>query len=517
MRLLSMIMAIGLSGMTLSGCDNKDAEPTTADGHSDEADADTDTDADTDADTDVDTDSDSDADTDSDTEDTGEPDDTAEPDDCDDVNPVQLFLSPDDSNSMSSPVQARVAIEAGWSNPSSIPLRSWEFMNYYSFDYDPPRVNDVALTLELIPDPDSVTDDTWLLQIAVKSPDLTMADRRPMNLTFVVDTSGSMGGGPLDLGRDVLKAIAGELKNGDVVSMVQWSDDQGILLSNHEIDGADNEILIDAIDGLTSGGGTDLSAGLTTGYKLAAANYSAERVNRIVLISDGGANLCNTDVNLIADYAGGQDADGIYMVGVGVGGSSGLYNDDLMDQVTDIGKGAALFIDSTEEAEKMFGDRFLSTMDVWVRDVSVILDLPPGFEIVKFSGEEYSTDPSEIEPQHLAPNDAMVFYQSIQTCAPESVTDDTEITVAVTYKDGTTFESGSRSLTASFGELTATTPVLLYKGAAIYGYAEGLRELRTTADSAATIEGMMRWVQRAEQYNPDDADLIEIRGLIESL
>ena len=115
------------------------------------------------------------------------------------------------------------------------------------------------------------------------------------------------------------------------------------------------------------------------------------------------------------------------MVGVGVTGNSGLYNDDLMDQVTDIGKGAAVFIPSTAEADKIFSDRFLSTMDVWVRDVSVALDLPPGFEIVKFSGEEYSADPAEIEPQHLAPDDAMVFYQTVRTCAPDEVDDATEI------------------------------------------------------------------------------------------
>jgi Ca-activated chloride channel family protein len=416
---------------------------------------------------------------------------------------------------MSSPVQARLAIESGRSL-SGVPLRTWEFMNYYTFDYEPPKLNDVALSLELIPDPGS-DGDTWILQIGVRSPDFTREGRRPMNLTFVVDTSGSMGGGPLKMGREVLNTIAGELRSGDVVSMVQWSDDQGILLSNREVDGPDDAILLDAIAGLTSGGGTDLSAGLTTGYKLAAANYSADRINRIVLISDGGANLGNTNANLIAEYAGSQDTDGIYMVGVGVGGNTGLYNDELMDQVTDIGKGAAVYIASEAEAQKMFGDRFLSTMDVWVRDVSVVLDLPAGFEIVKFSGEEYSADPAEIEPQHLAPNDAMVFYQTIRTCAPEAVDELTGLTVAATWKDGITFEAGSTSLSTTFGALLAADSPQLYKGAAIYEYAEGLKVIRGGGDRAAAREGMMTWLERAEATNPEDADLAEIRGLIEAL
>ena len=82
-------------------------------------------------------------------------------------------------------------------------------------------------------------------------------------------------------------------------------------------------------------------------------------------------------------------------MGLGVGTAS-TYNPDLMDTVTDVGRGASLYADTPTEVWKAMGTDFINTMDVAARDVQVKLDLPPGFEIVRFSGEEYSTDPDEM-------------------------------------------------------------------------------------------------------------------------
>src|SRR5690606_1507253 len=225
-----------------------------------------------------------------------------------------------------------------------------------------------------------------------------------------------------------------------------WDTTNAIKMTKHKVTKANDPALVELCDGLEPGGGTDLHGGLSAGYELAHAQFDPARINRVVLISDGGANAGLTDIDIIAGGAGGQDQDGIYLVGVGVG-SPESYNDELMDVVTDVGRGASLFIPSEAEAHKMFGERFVQTMAVAVRDVRVRLDMPPGFSIVKFSGEEFSTDPAEIEPQHLAPNDAMVFHQTIATCAPELVDDEAEFKVAVRWKDPITFEEREAELT----------------------------------------------------------------------
>ena len=69
--------------------------------------------------------------------------------------------------------------------------------------------------------------------------------------------------------------------------------------------------------------------------------------HRVVLISDGGANAGVTDLDLIASEASDSDGEGTYLLGVGVG-SPGVYKHELMDAVTDAGKGAYVFIDSED-------------------------------------------------------------------------------------------------------------------------------------------------------------------------
>ena len=100
-----------------------------------------------------------------------------------------------------------------------------------------------------------------------------------------------------------------------------------------------------------------------------------------------------------------------YLIGVG---DPSTYSDLLMDRVTDVGRGASVFIPHADE----FRGRFIETMSVAARDVQIRYDLPVGLYIVRFSGEAFSTDPREIEPQHVAPSDAVVLHQQLNTpCA----------------------------------------------------------------------------------------------------
>jgi len=451
--------------------------------------------------------------------DTAEPEDTAdtgEPEEeCDDVEPVTLYLSPDDSNSMSSPVQARYAVLDGWTSLSSVPIRTWEFLNYYSFDYTPADTSEgdvLAVYAAMVDDGDG----DYVMQIGVSSRALTNDDRLPMNVTLVLDESGSMSGTAINMLKATSEVIAGSLKEGDVVSVVTWDTSNATVLDSHAVSGADDSILLSAINGMAAGGGTDLNGGLQAGYAMAQKNYSSDRINRIVLVSDGGANAGVTDINLISEAAGASGEDGIYMVGVGVE-EAGSYNDELMDEVTDAGKGASVFIPDEDEAEKIFGDRFVEVMDVAARDVQVRLDLPPGFEIVKFSGEEYSGDPSEVEPQHIAPNDSVVFHQTLHTCAPEAVSDDTEITVTARYQHPVTFAEAEVSRDFTVAELADADAALLAKGAAVYAYAEALKVVGRAENDRELLGVALSALEDAEALRPSDPDLVEIREVIEAL
>ena len=311
----------------------------------------------------------------------------------------------------------------------------WEFLNYYSFEYPAADPGEVTLRAEMRA---LEGEGEYHLQIGVGSEHVSNEQRAPMNITLVLDTSGSMSGQPIEMLKESSRAIASNLREGDIISMVTWNTSNAVILGGYKVSGPNDPILTDAIDDISAGGGTDLHGGLVAGYELAEDSFSQDRINRIVLISDGGANVGITDEELIAQKSGSENEQGIFMVGVGVGNDS-TYNDLLMDVVTDAGKGASVFIPDEDEAWKMFGDNFVNTLDVAVRDVQVQLDLPIGFAIQEFSGEEWSPNPEEIEPQHLAPNDSMVFLQKIASCAPELIDDDSELTVTVRYKDALTF------------------------------------------------------------------------------
>jgi Ca-activated chloride channel family protein len=406
--------------------------------------------------------------------DTGGPGDTGEPDeDCLDHEDPALWLSPDDSNSMASPVLVREAL-VGSGSISTVPVRPWEFFNYASWDYPAAESGELALHAAVVP---TSAPDTWRLQIGLASEHVEEASRDPMNLVFSVDTSGSMTGGPLGLVQDTLYEISSHLRAGDVVSLVTWNTDQTVVLANHAVTGSDDGTLRDAIGDLEAGGSTNLFRGLNDGYDLALESYDTRMTNRVILLSDGGANAGQTDIDLIAEHAGEEGEDGIYLVGVGVGEGFG-YHDDLMDAVTDAGKGANVYISDLAEIDRVFGDRFLSTMEVAAREVEVELRLPPGFQIVAWSGEELSADRAEVEPQNIAPNDAMVFHQVIRRCAPVAPADDTPITITAHYKDAVTWEARTTHLDTTWGALVAADRAPVDKGAAILATTDAVRARR---------------------------------------
>lgn len=345
------------------------------------------------------------------------------------------------------------------------------------------------------------------LQIGVASPAATKP-RRPMVLTFVLDTSGSMGGEPIVLQREAVLAIAAQLKPGDIVSMVTWNTAQAVVLDSHVASGPSDAKVVSLAKSLSAGGGTDLNGGLTKGYSLAQKSFDPSKLNRVVLISDGIANVGVTQEKIIGDGAATNDGDGIYLVGVGVGAG---VNDTLMNTVTDAGRGAYVYLDTTSEAKNMFGKRFDETMDIAARSVGVELRLPWYMGIQKFYGEEYSTNPEVIEPQHLAPDDAMVFNQVVAPCAASAFDGADPVEVVVRWQLPTGHAKQETSAKSTLGALLSTPPKYLAKAKAIIAYAEALKNPSTAKQELAKAK------QLAAAANPGgtDPELNEIAGLIE--
>jgi Ca-activated chloride channel family protein len=422
--------------------------------------------------------------------------------------PAKLYLSADDSNSMASPVIARRLIRSGGDVPPSI-VRPYEFLNYYDFSFEPAAPGEVRIVPQLSSCP---SDGKLSLQIALQAEHRDPGARRPLSLTFVLDTSGSMQGQPVALERAAVRAVARRLRSGDVVSMVTWNTSQRELMAGHTVAGPDDPELLAAVAALGASGGTDLNGGLRRGYELAEQYYAPDRINRIVLISDGIANVGVTEEAIIGAHASDEEGQsGIYLAGVGVGAG---VNDTLMNVVTDAGRGAYVYLDSEAEAERMLGEHLLEVVDVAARSVRLEVTLPWYLQVKKFYGEQISTNAAKVRPQHLGPDSAMLFFQILGSCDPSLIHGDDRILIRATWE--TPFERVSKAsvidttLNALAGDDAALT-----KGAAVAGYAEALVlvGLRPRQEHAGILRRALGAVTAARGAGRDP-DLVEIEELL---
>jgi Ca-activated chloride channel homolog len=420
--------------------------------------------------------------------------------------PKTIYVSADDSNSMASPVLARKLIHGGQNPPSGL-LRTYEFLNYYNVAYAEPAAGQLSIVPQMRPAKKGGLE----LQIGVQSPPAAKP-RRPMNITFVLDTSGSMQGEPMDLQRAAMLAISNSLRAGDIVSMTTWNTNSTITLASHTVGGPGDPGLLAAIDGLVAGGGTDLHGGLVNGYKLAKQNYSEDRMNRVVVISDGVANVGITDEQMIGAESDVENKEGIYLVGVGVGAG---VNDTLLNVVTDAGNGAYIYLDTEEEAQRMFGSRFDEAMDISARDVQISMTIPWYLSIAKFAGEQFSVDPSKVKPQNLAPGDAMVVNQTLKACDESVINEADPLSFAINWLEPLTYKKKTAQVETTVGALLAGEDAQLRRGRAIVGYVDVLRS--APSDCAARSEAVNAALALVDEADPahNDSGLVEIAGLLE--
>jgi Ca-activated chloride channel family protein len=180
-----------------------------------------------------------------------------------------------------------------------------------------------------------------------------------------------------------------------------------------------------------------------------------------------------------------------------------------MDVVTDAGRGAYVYLDSVQEAQAIFTERFDEVMEVAARGVNLELTLPWYFQMHQFFGEEYSTDPKEVEAQHLAPSDVMVFNQVLKACDASVVNTADEVTVKATWETPLTREPRMIEHTASIGELLGGDKTQLKIGKAIVAYAEALK-----SGEPAAIEAAFQAIAAAdpEGTNPMLGDIEALLG-----
>jgi Ca-activated chloride channel family protein len=256
-----------------------------------------------------------------------------------------------------------------WLDEGQLPpidsVRPEEYINAFDYGYDAPR-SGLEITVDGGPSP--FDDDNILVRVGVQGEIVDDEDRGPAALTFVIDTSGSMDRDDrLGLVKDSLEILVDELDDDDTVAIVTYSDASGVVLRPTSV--RERDTILDAIDRLQPGGSTNLESGLRTGYELASEAFRSDGINRVVLASDGVANVGVTDPDQLAQMIRGDADRGINLVTVGFG--MGNFNDVTMEQLADQGDGFYAYVDTDDEAERLFEDELTSTLLTIAKDAKI--------------------------------------------------------------------------------------------------------------------------------------------------
>ena len=256
---------------------------------------------------------------------------------------------------------------------SALAVRTEEFVNYFDMDYTAPTDDSFALHVDGAPSP--LAPGRFLLRVGLQARE-PVPDRRPAVLTFVVDVSGSMADpGKLDLVKESLTRLVNTLDTDDRVAIVVYGDTARVHLESTAI--SERQAILDKIAELVTEGSTNVDAGLTLGYEVARQNFSDDSINRVILASDGVANVGAVTPDAILANIRDNAGKGIQMVTVGFG--LGEFNDPLMEQLANDGDGFYAYVDGPREAERLFTTNLTSTLEVLGIDAKAQVTFDPQY------------------------------------------------------------------------------------------------------------------------------------------
>lgn len=294
--------------------------------------------------------------------------------------------------------------------PPEDSVRVEEYINYFPQGYPNPNARDTfEIHMDGAPTPFTETDGYRVIRIGIQGYDIPESDRKNAALTFVIDVSGSMGNdNRLKIVQRALEMLVDQLTPNDSVAIIAYTDTAWVVLPTTSA--RHKEEIIDAIYSLYPMASTNVEAGLLLGYQEAYQGYIPNGINRVVLCSDGVANVGNTGAESIWETIKNYASEGITLTSVGVG--MGNYNDVLMEQLADQGDGFYAYVDTLEEAERLFVHDLVSTLQVIALDAKIQVVFNPavvsryrliGFENRAIPDEEFrdnTVDAAEIGAGH---------------------------------------------------------------------------------------------------------------------
>ncbi|NPD14642.1 VWA domain-containing protein [Xinfangfangia sp. D13-10-4-6] len=281
--------------------------------------------------------------------------------------------------------------------PAPDQVRIEEMVNYFPYAYAAPEEGEAfATTVSVMPTPWNAG--TRLVTIGLQGALPEIANRPPLNLVFLIDTSGSMNdANKLPLLKQSLALMLPELRPEDQVAIVAYAGSAGTVLA--PTPAGERDKILAALDSLSAGGGTAGAMGLELAYQLAAQMTGQDEVSRILLATDGDFNVGVSDPDGLEAYIAKKRDQGSYLSVLGFG--RGNLNDATMQALAQNGNGTASYIDSLSEARKVLVDQLSGALFPIADDVKVQIEWNPaqvaeyrliGYETRALAREDFNND-----------------------------------------------------------------------------------------------------------------------------
>lgn len=282
--------------------------------------------------------------------------------------------------------------------PPQDAVRTEEMINYFSYNYPVPERGEAPFSTSVTVLDTPWNPDTKLLHIGIKGYELPAEDRPPVNLVFLIDTSGSMqDSDKLPLLINSFRLMLNNLQPADQVAIVTYAGSAGVVLE--PTSASESRKILTSLENLYAGGSTAGRAGLQQAYALAEQMGEDGDTSRVILATDGDFNVGISDPAELKEYVEYKRDTGVYLSVLGFG--NGNYNDTLMQTLAQNGNGTAAYIDTLAEAQKVLVDQIGGALFTIAQDVKIQVEFNPaeiaeyrliGYETRALNREDFNND-----------------------------------------------------------------------------------------------------------------------------
>jgi Ca-activated chloride channel family protein len=403
--------------------------------------------------------------------------------------------------------------------PPAEAIRPEEFINYFDAGYEGPTGDKAfAIHLEAAPAPFGF-EQHYLLRVGLQGRYVAPEYREPAFLIFVIDVSGSMDmENRLGLVKESLAVLVNELNEDDRIAIVVYSNNSRVVLN--PTPASETQTIMAAINALRPEGSTNVDAGLRLGYQLAEEYMRPAEITRVIVLSDGVANVDVTSPGgILQNIERGVDR-GVTLTTIGFG--MGNYNDVLMEQLANDGNGNYYYVDNLRQARRIFVHNLTGMLQVIGYDAKVQVAFNPavvdrfrliGYENRAIANEDFRND--AVDAGEVGAGHSVTALYEIALEDDDLAPADIIATVYIRYQDADTRQVVEVNESLTIGDLLSEigeAPASFRLHAAVAEFAELLGQSYWAQDGS--YSELLNFALPLEKELPNNAQVAELVEMI---